>query len=158
MSNIKAFLIVSVLIFLSCQNSKINQSCGENPGKDTLIVFVGEKIDVKFQPQEAYSLDGKFLVTYKILERVCGEYKEDTIRFYAYDHYGYPEFANYKTVLLYVSKDEEGYYHQKYQYNNVYKTKEGIWAGPYKRFGNDYGSNDVRFKPVKINFNEEVSF
>ncbi len=83
--------------------------------KDSLIVFVGEIIEVKYSPEEkkeappdtiirngkktavrtvTISMDSRYVAKYKVLQLVHGAYKEDIIEFIAYDHYGQPGFSN----------------------------------------------------------------
>lgn len=122
-------------------------------------MFIGEKIKVKELPYEEGSMDAKFLAKYRILDRICGDYKADTIQFTVYDHYGWPAFSRYDTVMLYVVEDSGTYYHEKYQYHNVYKTKNGRWASPYNR-SNGYTSDSAidPIVPQPIQFRGEVSF
>ena len=119
--------------------------------RNTLFAFVGEKISVQLLPQDSGSWDGKFEGKYKILERIYGDYPKDTIEFKAYDHYGIPGFSHYKNALLFVSEYKGKYYHEKYQYFDVYLTKENRWAGTYNDH-EDYG----KIKPEKIAFADSV--
>jgi len=124
-----------------------------------LFVFVGEKISVQPLPSEHGSMDNGFKAKYIILKKIYGNFLEDTIEFIAYDHYGTPPFSKFTNVLLYVSSDSGTYYHQKYLYNDVYKTKDGHWAGTYA--GDDYGhayNKHTKIKPIKIDFAEEVGY
>jgi hypothetical protein len=124
-----------------------------------LFVFVGEKIFVEQLPNDRASMDAGFRAKYAILQRLYGEFPEDTIEFVTYDHYGTPAFSMFKHVLLYVSADSGDYYHQKYLYNDVYKTKDGRWASPYE--GGDYEhayNRYTRIKPVKIPFAQKISY
>ncbi len=124
-----------------------------------LFAFVGEKISVEELPHERGSMDNGFIAKYSILKKVYGSFAEDTIEFVAYDHYGVPPFSKFKNVLLYVSADSGVYYHQKYTYNDVYKTKDGHWAGTYA--GDDYEhpyNKHTKIKPVKIDFAERVVY
>lgn len=131
----------------------------ENP---KLYVFIGEKIKVDYAIRKYYcnriSMDSKFDAKYKIIENLYGDYMNDTIDFVAYDHYGKPGFSEYDNVILYVAEYCGELYHVKYQYNNVYKTKDGKWASPYQGF--DYEKLDSLNikKPVKIEFDKEVTF
>ena len=128
-----------------------------NEKNNTLFAFVGEKISLDTLPYEEHSMDEGFLAKYKILQRVYGDYAADTIEFRVYDHYGIPPFSKYKNVLLYVSKSSKGYYyHEKYQYNDVYKTKDGKWAGPYSYSAYSEGVDSSEIKPEPINFVEAV--
>jgi hypothetical protein len=124
-----------------------------------LFAFVGEKISVDHLPSKQNSFDNGFKAKYLILKKVYGNFSQDTIEFVAYDHYGMPAFSKFKNVLLYVSADSGTYYHQKYMYNDVYKTKDGRWAGMYASDDYEHGYNrHTKIKPVKIDFAVKVSF
>ena len=119
-----------------------------------LFVFVGQKISVNQfdananynQPissevdsatgetivrKRSYIMDNAFEAKYKVIQSVFNDLRTDTIVFKAYDHYGRPGFENYSTVLLYISKSEDGshYFHQKYQFDPLYKIKNNYWVG-----------------------------
>jgi hypothetical protein len=97
-----------------------------------LFVFVGEKIEIKnFQPEidkDNIPLDQAFKAKYKVVENIYGNLNLDTVDFVVYDHNGIPPFTNYKTVLLYIVKENGIFYHSKYLYSAVYKTKDNKWA------------------------------
>ena len=120
--------------------------------KDSLLVFIGEKIEVKYSPEEkkespvdtiiegndtsyvrtvSVSIDSRYIAKYKILQLNNGSYKQDTIEFFVFDHYGEPAFSKYKTVLLFVSYYKGKLYHEKYQYFDLYLTADNKWASPY---------------------------
>ena len=125
---------------------------------NTLFVFVGEKIDVTTIPYKPGDFDNGVKAKYKILQPVYGSYNKDVIEFEAYDHYGIPKFAEYKTVLLFVSEYKGKYYQEKYMFDPLAKTKDGRWAGPYSsEYGHPYNKHTT-IKPVKIDFVEEISF
>ena len=148
--------------------------------KDSLIVFVGEKIEVKYSPEEkkespvdtiiegkdtlymthvSVSMDSRYVARYKILQLVHGSFKQDTIEFTAYDHYGEPEFSKYQTALLFVSYSKGKLYHQKYQYFDLYLTTEKKWASPYPSGDYNHSFKDsITVKPEKIRFKDIVSF
>lgn len=124
-------------------------------------VFVGEKIEVKpFQPEtekDVILMDSAFKAKYRVIENLYGNYDENTIEFEVYDHYGVPPFSRYKNVLLFVSEHKGKLYHEKYQYFDVYKTKDERWAScgdPY-RFDEYHRKN---FKPAKLEFEEPLFF
>jgi hypothetical protein len=100
---------------------------------ENLIAFVGEKISVtEFEPEtapDAILMDSAFKARYRVIEVIYGTYAEKTLEFEAYDHYGRPGFENHRHVLLFVSSAGGAFYHQKYQYFPVFKTKSGRWAG-----------------------------
>lgn len=126
--------------------------------KNTLVAFVGEKIDVTQMPYTRGDFNLGFKAKYKVLELVYGSYAKDTIEFEAYDHYGWPAFASHKYVLLYVTKHKGKYYHEKYQYDDVYKTRDGRWAGPYSEEYFHQYNDSTTIKPEKIDFSEEVHY
>ena len=104
-----------------------------------------------------FTIDEAFKAQYKVIQRVYGNYEKDTIDFTAYDHMGVPAFSKFSNVLLFVSNHGGKYYHEKYQYFDVYKTKEGRWAScgdPYKF--DDYHRKNL--KAVRLEFTEPVSF
>lgn len=131
----------------------------ENP---KLCVFIGKKINVDYSKRKYYcnriSLDSKFDAEYKIVENLYGDFKKDTINFVVYDHYGKPGFSEYENVILYVAEYCGELVHVKYQYNNVYKTKNGKWASPYQGF--DYEKLDSLKikKPEILEFENEITF
>lgn len=126
-----------------------------------LLIFVGEKINVNEMEQEKDSdiPNLKFRARYKVLEVICGDYKEREIEFIVYDHYGRPPFENYNQVLLYVTKEDSIFYHEKYLFDDVYKTKDGQWAGPYS--ADNYERVDtslIKIKPRIIEFDTPLLF
>ncbi|MFV0468898.1 MAG: hypothetical protein ACK5MK_08245 [Dysgonomonas sp.] len=156
--------ILLLLIFSCIVSSKAQTR------KDSLYVFVGEKIKIEEIPYKIDTLpDGRvsmpmdtgFNCEYKIIENVYGNYPSDTIKFRAYDHYGVPAFSRYDNVMLFVSISPDGtLYHQKYQYFNLYKTKDGKWASPYSAY--DYNHTYLKYetdiKPERIKFESSVSY
>ncbi len=127
-----------------------NYGAGDN---NKLFAFVGQKIWVEPLPSKQYAFDHGFKAKYLILEKVFGFFLTDTIEFVAYDHYGTPPFSKFENVLLYVSADSGTYYQQKYMYNDVYKTKDGRWAGTYAWDDYEHENNKrTKVKPIKIDF------
>jgi hypothetical protein len=130
----------------------------ENERNNKLIAFVGEKINVTRLPYSAGDFDAGVKAKYLILQQVYGEYNNDTIEFESYDHHRKFSFADYKNVLLYISEYQGKWYHEKYIYDPVFKTKDGRWAGG---FSGDYGhpyNETTTVKPILIDFPEDVSF
>lgn len=148
--------------------------------KDSFYIFVGKKIEINEWPQptsieyidttivegdttiskrKAISMDRRFRAKYKILQKVYGTFKSDTIEFIAFDHYGVPAFSRYKHVMLFVSKVNGRLYHEKYQYFDVYKAKNGRWAGAYSvgEYEHKYNEN-TSIKPEWIDFVKQVSY
>jgi hypothetical protein len=123
-----------------------------------LFAFVGEKLSVEPLPETQGSMNYSFKAKYVILEKIYGDFTQDTIEFVAYDHYGIPAFSKFKNVLLFVSADSGTYYHEKYMYNDVYKTKDGRWAGAYSRDYEHAYNKHTKIKPIKIDFVERVVY
>jgi len=121
---------------------------------NNLIVFIGEKIYVKEVKAEKQSMDRKYIAKYKVLKNVYGNYSPDTIDFIVYSHRGFPQFARRKEIMLYISIYQGQFYHEKYIYDDIYKTKSGRWAGTFQA-GDDKPSSPV--KPEIIDFAEKVS-
>lgn len=116
-----------------------------------LYAFIGEKISVtEFDPNEnnvtivgidsvtgdtirrvRYVMDEGFKCKYKVIRNIFNQLENDTIEFEAFDHYGRPAFENHEYVILYLSRRENGsgYYHQKYLFDPVQITSEGVWRG-----------------------------
>lgn len=147
--------------------------------KDSLLVFVGEKIEVELVVEEeepsietvirgtdtiqtrtvTFKIDNEYRAKYKILQKVHGFYDADTIEFTVFDHYGKPAFSQYQHVLLFVSYHDGELYHEKYQYYAVYLTTDHRWASPYAvRDYNHAFKDEITVKPEKISFATELSF
>lgn len=127
-----------------------------------LYVFIGEKINVSYAKRKYYcniiSMDSQYDAEYKILENVYGNYENEIIKFSTYDHYGKPAFGEFRNVLLYVRKYCDKLIHIKYQFADVYKTKNNRWATPYQ--SDDYNriKDKDKFVPEVINFAEPVEY
>jgi len=145
------FTLFLISLFGCATPKKLNDNfCSEN--KDVnLFAFVGRKISVvEFDPnaeelgekvydtisgdtiiKKSYIMDVGFRCKYLIIKNVFNDPKIDTIDFVAYDHYGSPGFAEYDTVLLYISKSLEGniYFHQKYQFDYLERNSDGVFYG-----------------------------
>ena len=129
---------------------------------ENLLVFVGEKISVEeFEPDlgpDVILMDGAFKAKYRVLDVVYGEYSEQTIEFEAYDHYGRPGFEPHKNVLLFVSRDGDRYFHQKYQYFPVFRTLSGVWAGCGSPYAYEPDVHHGSLKPRKLDFGSDAYF
>ena len=150
---IKLFLISTILI--NCKSAFINTSknikFGGANDSINLYAFVGEKISViAFDPNEnsnniieyeideetgdyiktvhkKHVMDNAFLCKYKIIKKLFNYLPNDTVEFVAYDHYGKPGFSERDSVILYLSQNKETgkLYQRKYQYDNLFKDKNG---------------------------------
>ncbi|TFF35023.1 hypothetical protein [Mucilaginibacter psychrotolerans] len=135
---------------------------------DSLYVFVGEKIAVsRYNPADEdpdtmnrknkIYFDEAFHAKYRVIKNVFNKITSDTIYFDAFDHYGTPPFSKYRYVLLFVSKENGKFYHEKYQFYNVYQTKNGRWASPGDPYAFDQ-KGDTEVKAVPLDFKEPVTF
>ena len=87
MKFIISLFIILIIFFIStkCKSyPNTPSSCMENPDSNsTLLVIVGEKISIREEqqpPDSSLSLHyAKFTAHYRILEKVCGDYQQDTI-------------------------------------------------------------------------------
>ena len=158
-------LIVFVLVASSCK--PVMNLLSGTTRKGNLIVFVGEKIEVKslgIYPSETIKgiillYDEAYIAEYKILQLVHGSYKSDTIEFTVYDHYGEPAFSKFQTVLLFISKHNGKLFHEKYLYFDLYMTNNGEWASPYSSQAYNHPfKNRITVKPELISFIDEVSY
>lgn len=143
------------LIFLFLSQSSLSED--EN---SKYFVFIGEKVSLDPVPRKEgeRSFDSQFLATYKIVEPYKGTFNGKEIEFTVFDHYGTPPFSEYQYVLLFVVMHEGRYYHSKYQYTPVYKTKDGKWAGAYTTYDYTHPNNiNTSIKPIKIEFLEPVA-
>lgn len=146
----KVAILILFLNFYFAGNSQNKTEFYEKNEKVNLFAFVGEKISIEeFDPnknnivkeydsvqkdtilRKKYLMDRAFRVKYKILKSIFNDLKTDVVEFIVYDHYGTPNFEKHKNVILYISKSTEGnyYFHQKYQYDIVFKNKTNNWYG-----------------------------
>lgn len=112
----------------------------EQKQPSNFYIFVAEKISGEYEADPYYCkvkmLDGGGMkYTYKIKEEIYGDYPKDTIVFKSYSHLGRPMIEYFDTVLLFVGEYCGKLYQEKYQFFDLYKTKDGRWASlgdPYK--------------------------
>jgi hypothetical protein len=153
----KPFLFSCFVLLLA-----VHQAFGQSEKPSKLYVFVGEKIEVKPFHIEAKPntiiMDQGFKARYKVLKNLYGDFSKDTIEFEAYDHYGFPGFAKFTHVLLYISEYNGRLYHEKYQYSPVYKIGNNRWAGPYAKIDYEHPyAKSTTLKPEKISFPPEAA-
>lgn len=135
------------------------EKCNDNKPKH--YVVIAEKIDVKridpYYCGNLVSFDGQYVSKYKLLKTIYGTVLPDTINFTAFDHYGTPKFSYYKYVMLFLSEYCGKLYHEKYQFFDVYPTKDGRWARPGDPYRYDkHWQKDIQI--VKLNFKDNLSF
>lgn len=101
--------------------------------------------------------DNKYNATYRVVENIYNEYKNDTVQFTIFDHYGRPELENFEHILVYMTESCGSLYHVKYQFADVYKTSGGRWASPYSP--HHYRNiTDTLIRPEPLEFMKEISF
>ena len=161
------YLFILLLILQGCNSCRYSDKesfipkdqTNENEKRNTLFVFVGEKIDFRQMPDEKGDFDNRFIAKYKVLQSIYGNYLKDTIEFKVYDHYGIPPFINDRYVMLFVSESKGKYYQEKYQYFDLHKTRNGRWASPHSTYDYEhYFNRNTDVKPQKMDFVEEVSY
>lgn len=161
---------ISNIVWSQNDNKTIND-WKKNNSKKEIYAFIGEKISIekyiKPAAKDEYDItpsgdtlkkmyirmDNGYKLKYKVIKNIHNEIKTSEIEFIAYDHYGVPPFSKCKNVLLFLVKEDEEFYHCKYQYFEVFKTKYNQWAGIYDK--TKY--RDTSIKPIKLNFKEDVS-
>ncbi len=155
-TNAIIFFYLSIFSFYSCQsvhqpliakdeNNAIEQA-------NNLFVFVGElvKLDTILQKEDK----PQRRAIYKILQSVYGHYPSNFIEFTTEGDYGLFQLSDYKNVLLFVLIDDANKkIHYLNKFYDVYKTKNGRWAGKYNV--EDFRS---KIKPQKIDFEKQIIF
>ena len=150
-------LTILIVLLAGCAMQRSPPTSSSAAGE--LLVFVGElqwlrphvpKVEPGYE-----LLDEAFLARYRVVEVLQGRHIDDFVEFEAYDHYGFPAFATKPTAVLYLSRGAEGFVHEKYQFDHVYKTSDGRWAG----CGDPYVKAKVRPKPLqRLEFQPAVEF
>ncbi len=133
----------------------------EQKKPSNFYVFIGEKVEVLLEETPNYCdqvLDSKLKSTHKIIKPLYGNFPKDTITFYSTSHYGIPTILQYQTILLFVGEYCGDLYQEKYQYFDLFKTKNGRWACPGNPYKYDLYVKDKNIKPQQIEFDESVFF
>ena len=163
--NKKMKVFIVLLVFLQ------STLYAENKQKNSLLVFVGEFVSLEKisspkiinkskngKTDIIWSMNHKYEATFKVLKTIYGAYPRRLIKFDVYDHYGKPTFSKFKNSLMFISKRKDGsFYHEKYQFFDLYKTESKKWAScgsPYK-FDTNLTQN---INPKKIQFSEIVAY
>jgi hypothetical protein len=142
-------LIILILFVPFCQ------SYGQMEIKEH-YVLVGARIEVSNITDKIDVLGDSWLKgKYKVVQNVYGNYSKDTIEFLASFHCGANLFLKSEHVLMFLIKNNNGTFLQKYQYFDVYRTVDGRWASPASpgKFKND---DTVHTKPYPIAFMDSI--
>ncbi|MDP1931634.1 MAG: hypothetical protein Q8L60_09275 [Gammaproteobacteria bacterium] len=155
------FWLGIVLLSPACSDSTTSEQNIDPPKADEYLVFIGQKVSLEYVPPlgDELRFDSEYLANYRILELFLGNYVGSEIEFTVYDHYGEPPFSSFEHVLLYLEKYGDAYYHSKYQFSPVYKSRDGRWAGTYAASDYNHSYNvDTDIQPEEIDFLEPVTF
>lgn len=146
------FLSFSLQITYSQFSRKI-EPCEEtitcNEKNPEIFIFIGKKINVSpvKQPRSCYTIgtdpetktkikllnrrmDSKSKSKYRILQKISKNVNFEIIDFVSYDHASRVRYDEFENVLLFVGKYCNELIHKKYQFEPVYKMKNGKWASP----------------------------
>ncbi len=177
MNRVISILILSI-IFSACKTTITKPTLPIIDNSKNVYAFIGKKISVtEFDPnenyiielfdsitdekviQESYIMDNGFLCKYVVKKNLYNQLENDTIEFTAYDHYGRPHFENYDEVILYISKNENGhYFHQKYQFDNIFTdSNKRLFSYP-KFFGQGYQDVANQLESFSAKFPEDQKF
>ncbi|MDQ2075156.1 hypothetical protein [Marinimicrobium sp. ABcell2] len=100
--------------------------------EDSFFVFVENPISVEQtenpKNEGAIVYNHRFELTYRVLKPIWGNYNDDQISFTLYDHYGEPAVLFRRYSLIFLTKLEGKWAHEKYQWYPLNKTAEGDWA------------------------------
>lgn len=162
MPNLFAIGRLALVCTLALSSPLRAATADEAPNPEQLFAFVGSKISVTLNPvppcTDCMFMDQRYAASYRVLKSVFGDYRDETITFDVYDHYGVPAFSKFDTALLFVSKQEDGtWVHEKYLYVDLYKATDGQWYGcgdPYR--SSAFEARTVHAKPVQ--FLDPVSY
>lgn len=133
--NINLYAFVGKKISVTEFDPNENQE-DEQTGKYEIDEETGDSLKIV---RKNYIMDRAFKCKYQVIRKIFNYLESDTVEFIAYDHYGNPGFAEKDTVALYLSKSKHDghYFHQKYQYDNVYTNKKGHYYSYPKFNGNE---------------------
>lgn len=139
----------------------------ENLEEDELLILIGEKIEIKKLPDNKEDCTSthcydKFAGQYKVIKKICGNYNKNEITFLIDGYYDKPYFADYKNCLFYLSRkrnSKDTFALLTYQFDDVYRTKDGEWASPFSsRNYREYDSTKGNIKPRRIEYVEDVTY
>jgi len=101
------------------------------------------------------SMDELYKATYTVREVVSGNVAlRSSISFTIADHYGFPDFARYKTALLFIQLNEGDHYLEKYQGFQIHETALAQWA----TCGYPRGAEKDDGELESVTFDSQVSF
>ncbi|MCP5347683.1 MAG: hypothetical protein R3F41_17030 [Gammaproteobacteria bacterium] len=128
---------------------------GENRvTEDNFFVFIGEPVEItpveNPNNEKAIVHYNRYDLSYRVLRTVWGSYDESMISFSAYDHYGPPPFINFRHVMLFVTKIDETWVHELYQWFPIYKTIDDDWAYCGNPVPSDWTGDEIDLQPIQF--------
>ena len=156
-------LFISLVSFQSfgiCQN-QVNE-CNERPGSpQKLFVFVGELLQAKIVSARENYNEARFSATYRIIDRLCGNFPGDTISFDVIQVTYDSAFKKNRYQLLMLTKDtaqNEDYVLWADLYFDVFKTVDKQWAGSYMSKNGVIYANQKTLEPKKMKFSKDAFY
>lgn len=100
---------------------------------DTLYAFVGKKVSIKKAKQPEFKADKipfytKYKCRFKVVQPVYNQLQEKTVTFYSYAHLGTRELPTSEYSLLFLVRRNKQLNLIRFQYFDVYQTRDGRWA------------------------------
>ncbi|MHA4847539.1 hypothetical protein ACX0G7_25460 [Flavitalea antarctica] len=150
-------LFISLLTFSSFGNCQTQTTgCNEKPDSpQKLFVFIGELLHAKRVSARQHVNEARFSATYRILERVCGNYPGDTISLEVIQVDYDSSFKRNKYQLLMLTKDtgqNEDFVLWGDLYFDVCKTVKNQWVCTYMPKYDIRQAGQKSLKPKKIRF------
>lgn len=154
------FLILISLTVLLCLNL-FGQS-----KDDSLYVFVGKKVSIKKATQPKLKADQirfytKYKLKFKVVQNIYNKLEEKTVIFYSAAHLGMRELPTSDYSLLFLSNKNGQYNLIRFQFFDVYQTKDGRWASCGDPFYSDEQFKDSLKTTIpvgKLNYKKPVTF
>ena len=156
--------VLIVLIYLVCFHftgicQQQTNDCNVQPGSPIKVfVFIGELLAVKKIPGEDRVNQARFLATYRIMERICGSYTGDTVRFNVIQIDYDTSFTKIRNQLLMLTKDtteDNDYELWGDLCFDVFKTKNNQWAVPSMTKNETVTFGQKELTPRKMRFAKE---
>lgn len=112
------------------------------PQEPGTVAFVGKLVSIQEVPDPCRNQtvrkgaaqvsclfgDATYEATYEVVDVLAGSPGWTSQTFFIGDHYGFPDFAEYRHALLFVAKDQEGWYVHRDQGYAVFPTADSSWA------------------------------
>lgn len=169
----KIIFVLFLSLSLQIAYSQKTEPCVEyvpcNETNPEIYIFIGNKIDVSPEKQPNYcnsismgveskiiSMDSKSKSKYRILKKFSKNINYEIIDFVSYDHNSKVKYYEFENVLLFVGKYCNELIQQKYQYEPVYKMKNGEWASPVFREFNTTIKKSTK-EPHKVDMAEPIT-